>query len=108
MFCNLADTLQHGHIVVCPGIGDVIEGGEEDVHVGNGLQKGNPRPRIHPPENRKTPRIRSNPKRDSPACQPRRNLRFWQTGIILSAFGMAAACYCGLGKDQEDFRWSRP
>ena len=52
-------------------------------------------------------RIRSNPKRDSPACQPRRGLRFWQTGIIQTR-GLAAACYFGLGKDLEDFRWSRP
>ena len=35
--------------VVSPGIGDVIEGGKENVHVGNGLHKGDPRPRIHPP-----------------------------------------------------------
>ena len=56
--------------VVGPGIGDVIEGGEEDIHVGNGLQKGDPHPRIHPAQDRKTPRIRSNPKRDSLAlCQ---------------------------------------
>ena len=48
------------------GIGDVIESGEENVHAGNGLQKGDPRPRIHPHVNRKTPQIRSNPKRDSP------------------------------------------
>ena len=53
--------------VVGPGIGDVMEGGEEDIHVGNGLQKGDPHPRIHPAQDRKTPRIRSNPKRDSPA-----------------------------------------
>ena len=53
--------------VVGTRIGDVIEGGEENVHAGNGLQKGDPHPRIHPPENRKTPQIRSNPKRDSPA-----------------------------------------
>ena len=36
--------------VVGPGIGDVIEGGEEDIHAGNGLQEGrsplqNPSPR---------------------------------------------------------------
>ena len=53
--------------VVGPGVGDVIEGGEKEIHAGNGLQKGDPHPRIHPPENRKTPRIRSDPKRDSPA-----------------------------------------
>ena len=40
--------------VVSSRIGDVIEGGEENVHAGNGLQKGDPRPRIHPTENRKT------------------------------------------------------
>ena len=34
--------------VVGAGIGDVIEGGEEDIHVGNGPQKGDPHPRIHP------------------------------------------------------------
>jgi hypothetical protein len=53
--------------VVSTRIGDVIEGGEKDVHAGNGLQKGDPRPRIHHPENSKTSRVRSNPKRDSPA-----------------------------------------
>ena len=53
--------------VVGPRIGDVFEGGEENVHAGNGLQKGDPRSRIHPPENRKTRRVKSNPKRDSPA-----------------------------------------
>ncbi len=53
--------------VVGAGIGDLIEGGEEDIHVGNGLQKGDPHPRIHPAQHRKTPRITSNPKRDSPA-----------------------------------------
>ena len=52
--------------VVGPRIGDVIEGGEENVHAGNGLQKGDRRPRIHPHANRKTPQITSNPKRDSP------------------------------------------
>jgi len=53
--------------IVGPGIGNVIEGSEKDVHAGNGLQKGVSRPRIHPSENRKTPQIRSDPKRDSPA-----------------------------------------
>ena len=53
--------------IVGTRIGDVIEGGKEDVHAGNGLQKVDPSPRIHPPENCKTRRIRSNPKRDSPA-----------------------------------------
>ena len=35
---------------VGPGIGDVIEGGEEAVHAGNRLQNGDPHPRIHPPK----------------------------------------------------------
>ena len=39
--------------VVGAGIGDLIEGGEEDIHVGNGLQKGDPQPRIHPAQDRK-------------------------------------------------------
>ena len=52
--------------VVGPGIGDEIESSEENVHAGKGLQKGDPRSRIHPAQDRKTPRIRSNPKRDSP------------------------------------------
>ena len=47
-------------------VGDVIEGGEKDVHAWKGLQKGDPHPRIHPAQDRKPPRIRSNPKRDSP------------------------------------------
>ena len=51
------------------GIWDVIEGGEEDIQVGNGLQKGDPHPRIHPTQDRKTPQITSNPKRDSPALR---------------------------------------
>ena len=49
------------------GIGDVIEGGEEDIHTGNGLQKGDPHPRFQPAQDRKNPQIRSNPKRDSTA-----------------------------------------
>jgi hypothetical protein len=53
--------------IVSPGIGNLVEGGAKDVHAGNGLQKGVSRPRIHPPENRKTPQIKSDPKRDSPA-----------------------------------------
>jgi|GEM_PF-4994841 len=52
--------------VVGPGIGDVVEGGEKDVHAGNGLQKDDPHPRIHPRQNSNAPQIRSNPKRDSP------------------------------------------
>ena len=52
--------------IVSPRIGDIIEGGKKDIHAGNGLQKGDPRPRIHLPEIRKTPQIRSDPKRDSP------------------------------------------
>jgi hypothetical protein len=51
--------------VVGPGIGDVVEGGEKDVHAGNGLQKDDPHPRIHPRQNSNAPQIRSNPKRDS-------------------------------------------
>ena len=47
-------------------IGDVIEGGAENVHAENGLRKGGRRPRIHPHANRKTPQITLNPKRDSP------------------------------------------
>ena len=65
---------------VGPGIGDVIAGGEEAVDVGNGLRNGDPSPGLHPPENRKTPRVRSNPTRDCPGrgssggmaeCMPR-------------------------------------
>ncbi|WP_158515001.1 hypothetical protein [Nioella nitratireducens] len=56
--------------VVSSGIGDVIESGEEDNHAGNGLQKGDPHPRIHPAQDRKTPQITSNPKRDSPDPSP--------------------------------------
>ena len=52
--------------VVGTGIGDVIEGGEEDIHVGNEIQKDDPHPRIHPAQDRKTPQTTSNPKRDSP------------------------------------------
>ncbi len=52
--------------VVGPGIGDVVDGDEKGVHAGNGLQKGDPHPRIHPRQNSNTPQIRSNPKRDSP------------------------------------------
>ncbi len=72
--CDKAHDQQFAKVlprVVGAGIGDVIEGGEEDVHAGKGLQKGDPRPRIHPPENRKTRRIRSNTKRDSPGPEPR-------------------------------------
>ena len=47
------------------GVRNVIKGGEEDVHAEKGLQKGDPRSRIHPAQDRKTPRIRSNPRRDS-------------------------------------------
>lgn len=52
--------------IVCPGIGDVVEGGEKDFHAENKLQKGGSCPRIHPPQNCKTSQIRSDPKRDSP------------------------------------------
>ena len=52
--------------IVSPGIGDVVEGGKKDVDAGNPLQKGVSCPRIYPPQNRKTPQIRSDPKRDSP------------------------------------------
>tara|TARA_R110002126_G_scaffold44091_6_gene125989 strand:- start:117 stop:407 length:291 start_codon:yes stop_codon:yes gene_type:complete len=45
--------------VVGTGIRDVIEDGDEDIHVGNGLQKGDPHPRIHPDQDRKTPQIPS-------------------------------------------------
>jgi len=55
--------------VVGPGIGDVIEGGEKDVHAGIGLQKGDPDPRIQLRQNSSTPQIRSNPKRDSPISE---------------------------------------
>jgi len=54
--------------IVCPGIGDVVEVGKKDVHAENGLQKGVSCPKIHPPQNRKTPQIRQNPKRDSPSA----------------------------------------
>jgi hypothetical protein len=43
--------------VVGTRIRDVIEGGEEDIHVRAGLQKGDPHPRIHPAQDRKTPHI---------------------------------------------------
>ena len=68
--CDKAYDQQFAKVVprvVGAGIGDVIEGGEEDIHAGNGLQKGDPHPRIHPAQDRKTPQISSNPKRDSPA-----------------------------------------
>jgi len=52
--------------IVSPGIGHLVEGRKKDVHAGNGLQKDVSRPRIHPPQNRKTPQISSDPKRDSP------------------------------------------
>ena len=66
--------------VVSTRIGDVIKGGKEDVHAGNRLQKGDRSPRIQPHTNRKTPHITSNPKRDSPAEDPRivMNLSVWQ------------------------------
>ena len=57
--CNKAYDQQFAKVVprvVGTGIWDVIEGGEEDVHVGNGLQKGDPDPRIHPAQDRKPPR----------------------------------------------------
>jgi hypothetical protein len=63
---NKAHDQQFAKVVTCivsPGIGNLVEGGEKDVHAGNGLQKGVSRPRIHPPENRKTPQIKSDPKR---------------------------------------------
>ena len=66
---NKADDQQFAQVVphlVCPGIGGVVEGGEKDVHAGNGLQKSVSRPRIHLPENRQTPQIKSDRKRDSP------------------------------------------
>ena len=65
---NKAHDQQFAKVVtraVGPGIGDVVEGGEKDVHAGNGLQKGDPHPRIHPRQNSNTPQIRSIPKRDS-------------------------------------------
>ncbi len=54
--------------IVRPGIGGVVEGGEKDVHAGNGLQKADPAPRIHLRQNSNTPQIRSNPKRDCPVA----------------------------------------
>jgi len=41
--------------VVGPEIGDVVEGGKKDVHAANGLQKGDPHPRIHLRQNSNTP-----------------------------------------------------
>jgi len=41
--------------VVGPEIGDVVEGGEKDVHAGIGLQKGDPDPRIHLRQNSNAP-----------------------------------------------------
>jgi len=56
-------------VVTCigsEGIGVVVEGGEKDVHVENGLWKGDPYPRIDLRQNGKPPQIRSNRKRDAP------------------------------------------
>jgi hypothetical protein len=58
--CDKACDQQFAKVVprvVGTGIWDVIEGGEEDIHVGNGLRKGDPHPRIHPAQDRKTPQI---------------------------------------------------
>jgi hypothetical protein len=52
--------------VVGPGIGDVVEGGKENVHEGSAFRKEQFPPKNPFPENRKTPRIRFDPKRDSP------------------------------------------
>ena len=98
--------------VVGPGVGDVIEGGKEDVHAGNGLQNGDPRPRIHPPENRKTPRISANPKRDSPAPRDR-GLHGVEIHLLVGLSGPAkavcwrrfgSACRCGQLLEQRGLR----
>jgi len=68
--------------IVSPGIGDLVEGRKKDVHAGNGLQKGVSRPRIHPPQNRKIPQIKSDPKRDSPEAGAGSSLA-WSFGAVL-------------------------
>jgi len=62
-----SDTAEGFEVLPRRWVGHLVEGGEKDVHAGNELQKGVSRPRVHPLENRKTPQIKSDPKRDSPS-----------------------------------------
>ena len=99
--CDKAYDQQFAKVVprvVGAGIGDVIEGGEENIHVGNGLQKGGPHPRIHPAQDRKTPQITSNPKRDSPAT-------YAATSLERQAIERGHCDYCSGGTSQL---WRQP
>ncbi len=71
--------------VIGQRIGVLIEGAKENVHARNGLQKGDPRPRLCSDQDRKTIPIRSNAKRDSPAGRTRNAFRF--DGSIRQGYG---------------------
>lgn len=62
-----------------------------------GLQKGDPRPRTPPPENRKTPRIRLVSKRDSPGVIRARPILLTTLAVVLgSAIKLTDSVFGGL------------
>ena len=96
-----------------PRIGDVVEGGQEDVHRGKKLRRGDPGPRIHPPDNRKPLRSGQIPNAIPLGHQEGRDCgqfdirqRSGSERLLMNAGGTAWVAFLWIGSPWG-FRWSR-